>query len=38
MPLILALGRKRQVDLYEFEDSLVYREFWEPGLHGETLS
>jgi hypothetical protein len=25
MPLIPALGRQRQVDLYEFEDSLVYR-------------
>ena len=25
MPLIPALGRKRQVDLCEFKDSLVYR-------------
>ena len=25
-PLILALGRQRQVDLYEFEVSLVYRQ------------
>jgi hypothetical protein len=26
MPLILALGRQRQVDLCEFQYSLVYRE------------
>ena len=25
MPLILALGRQKQVNLCEFEDSLVYR-------------
>lgn len=25
MPLIPALGRQRQVDLYEFEVSLVYK-------------
>ena len=25
MPLILALGRQRKADRYEFEDSLVYR-------------
>ena len=25
MPLIPALGRQRQVDLYEFEASLIYR-------------
>ena len=25
MPLILALGRQRQVDLYEFKASLVYK-------------
>ena len=25
MPLILALGRQRQADLYEFKASLVYR-------------
>ena len=25
MPLILALGRQRQVDLWEFKASLVYR-------------
>ena len=25
MPLILALGRQRQADLYEFEASMVYR-------------
>jgi hypothetical protein len=27
IPLILALGRQRQVNLCEFEASLVYREF-----------
>ena len=26
MPLILALGRQRQVDLCEFEANLVYKE------------
>ena len=27
MPLILALGRQRQMDVFEFEVSVVYREF-----------
>ena len=26
MPLIPALGKQRQVDLYEFKSSLVYKE------------
>lgn len=26
MPLIPALGRQKKVDLYKFEDSLIYRE------------
>jgi len=39
MPLIPALGRQRQVDLCEFEVSLVYKVSpGQPGLHRETLS
>ena len=40
MPLIPALGRQRQMDLCEFEDSLVYRASFRqsPRLHRETVS
>jgi hypothetical protein len=38
MLLILALERQRQVDLCEFEVSLVYRVLGQPKLYRETLS
>lgn len=39
IPLILALGRERQVDLCVFEGTLVYRVIsGQPELHRETLS
>jgi hypothetical protein len=31
-------GRQRQVDLYEFKVSLVYRVLGQPALHGKILS
>ena len=40
IPLVSALGRQRQVDLWEFEANLVYRVSSTPatGLHSESLS
>ena len=38
MPLIPALRKQRQVDLCEFEDSLVYKVTARALLHRETLS
>ena len=38
MCLILALGKQRQADLYEFEASVVYRVSSTSAKDGETLS
>jgi hypothetical protein len=36
-PLIPALGRQRQADLCEFQDSLIFKaSSGQPGLHRET--